>query len=164
MLVLDLRQYYCTYFMYILHSIQCVIRNFIWDTSRELEHARWSAGQKFPAPFTYLHQSWIFIRWQAVDIVLRLLWLQLDEAGKAITDAVGAWNLFLPVAHIYLYHLPRHMERERVVVAVVLIQRQLPGVPFSYCCSIRNTILIKWMYGDTNHVLRKVINILKFTY
>lgn len=57
--------------------------------------------------------------------MLSLLWLKLNEAGKAIIDTVGAWNLLLPVAHIYPYNLPRHTEKERDVGAVISYPRAI---------------------------------------
>lgn len=55
----------------------------------------------------HLHQSWILIRREAVDVILGLLGLQLDETGEAAIDTVGPWNLLPPVAHVNLHHLTR---------------------------------------------------------
>lgn len=61
----------------------------------------------------YLHQAWVFVGGQTIDVMLGLNRLHLDEGGEAILDAVRAWILLPPVAHIYLLHLGKKNERER---------------------------------------------------
>lgn len=53
----------------------------------------------------HLHEPWILIRWQAIDVMIRLLGFYLDEAGEALLDVVGTWDLLPPVAHIDPQHL-----------------------------------------------------------
>ena len=37
---------------------------------------------------TYLNQAWVLVRWEAIDVFIRLLTLSQQEAGKALLHIV----------------------------------------------------------------------------
>lgn len=54
---------------------------------------------------SYLHQSWVLIGRQTVDVLISVLVFSLQEAWKALCHVVGSWDLFFPIAHVDPNHL-----------------------------------------------------------
>lgn len=54
---------------------------------------------------SHLHQAGVLVGREAVDVLLPLWVLGLQEAGEASLDVVGAGDLLLPVIHVDLQHL-----------------------------------------------------------
>ena len=54
---------------------------------------------------SHLHQARVLVGGQAVDVVLALGALHLEEGGEALLYVVRAGDLLLPVAHVDLQHL-----------------------------------------------------------
>ena len=58
-----------------------------------------------PPAGSHLHQARVLVGGQAVDVVLALGTLHLQEGREAVLYVVGAGDLLLPVAHVDLQHL-----------------------------------------------------------
>lgn len=54
---------------------------------------------------SHLHQAGVLVGREAIDAVLPLWALHLQEAGEAALDVVGPGDLLLPVIHVDLQRL-----------------------------------------------------------